>query len=220
MRTLLINFKTYKEATGDNALKLAKICEEVQSKYSDAEIIVSPQLVDMQSLSKMKIKLFAQHMDAVEPGKATGHVTPFAIANLADGTMLNHSEKKMSLDDVGSCVKLAREYLLEVLCFAKDLEEAKSLSQLEPDYIAYEPPELVGGKVSVSEAEPEMIEKFVRLVKKLKPDIKALCGAGINKPEDVRKALELGAEGIALSSAFVKSSDSKKFLEDLVQSLV
>ncbi len=220
MKTLVINFKTYKEATGRNALRLAKICEEVQEEHLELEIIVSPQFTDLSAIGELKLKTFAQNMDPVEPGRNTGHVTPLSISSFADGTMLNHSEKKMSLEDVEKCVKMAQEYLLETLCFAKDLEESKQTLKFEPDYIAYEPPELVGGTISVSEAKPDILGKFVKMVKKLNPNVRALCGAGINKAQDVSKAVELGADGVALSSAFVKSKNPKQFLTQVTESLL
>jgi len=220
MKTLVINFKTYEEATGKNALKLAKICEKFSKKYNSLEIIVSPQFTDLPAISKLKLKIFSQHVDPVEPGRNTGHITPFAVKNYASGTFLNHSEKKLSISEIEKCIALCKKYSLETLCFAKDLKECKKIIPLEPNYLAYEPPELVGGKISVSEAKPEILRKFVNLIKEQKPRIKALCGAGINKLEDVEKAVELGTDGICLSSAFVKSNDHVKFLKEIIKPLV
>jgi triosephosphate isomerase len=42
-----------------------------------------------------------------------------------------------------------------------------------------------------------------------------LCGAGVSSKEDVKKALELGAQGVLLASAFVKAPDPKAFLSEL-----
>jgi len=43
------------------------------------------------------------------------------------------------------------------------------------------------------------------VVKRISPKVKVLCGAGIVDKTDVQKALELGAEGILISSGVVKS---------------
>ena len=80
--------------------------------------------------------------------------------------------------------------------------------------IAYEPPELVGSGISVSTAKPSQITDFVS---KVTPNVRRLVGAGISKAEDVRKALELGADGWGVSSAFTKSKDPERILTELVE---
>jgi len=64
-----------------------------------------------------------------------------------------------------------------VVC-AQSPEECEKLSKFNPDYIAYEPPELIGGDKSVSDAHPELIQKAVRA----SGDVPTLTGAGIKIP--------------------------------------
>ena len=72
---LIVNFKTYKESTGLNALKLAKICEKI-SKKTNKQILIALQLVDIPLIkSKVKIPIIAQHVDAIEQGRNTGFVS-------------------------------------------------------------------------------------------------------------------------------------------------
>jgi len=88
---------------------------------------------------------------------------------------------------------------------------------IRPDYIAIEPPELIGGEISVSKARPEVISDTVKLVKKANPDVGVLCGAGVQDGGDVRKAAELGSSGILVASAVVKSPEPGKVIEGLVK---
>ncbi|HUI01473.1 MAG TPA: triose-phosphate isomerase [Nitrososphaerales archaeon] len=213
---IIINFKTYEEATGDRAAALAKMCGRVAAKY-EKRIIVSPQPTDIYRIAREATKwtpLFAQHIDD-GIGKFTGSISPLAVREAgAAGTLLNHSERRLSLEEVGRRVKAAKNFGLMSLVFADSVKEAVEIAKLGPEMIAYEPPELVGTGISVSTARPSQITDFVLNVT---PKVKRLVGAGITNPGDVRKALELGADGWGVSSAFTKAKDPGKVLDELVE---
>ena len=84
----------------------------------------------------------------------------------------------------------------------------------KPDYVAIEPPELIGSGIPVSKADPGIVRNSVAAV--TDPNVKVLCGAGISKGEDVKAALELGTVGVLLASGVVKAKDPKAALRDLV----
>jgi len=96
------------------------------------------------------------------------------------------------------------------------IEDAEKIAYLNPDFIAVEPPELIGGTVSVSDAKPEIISSSVKAVKLINNKIKVLCGAGIHNKDDVKKAIKLGAEGVLVASGIVKAENQKTALRDLV----
>jgi triosephosphate isomerase len=202
----VVNFKTYKQ--GVAVLRLAKSIERV-----DKRVIVGVQACDVAGVaSKTKLKVYCQHVDWQKVGRGTGFVLPEAVkADGADGVFLNHSEHKISFRILKRTVKRCRKVGLKVLIFASSLGEAKRVRKLRPDYLVVEPPELVGGKISVSRAKPEFIEK---IAKKLKYDF--LVGAGIKNGEDVEVALKLGASGIAVSSGVVKARNPGKVLSELI----
>lgn len=212
---IIINFKTYEEATGERAVKLAQICARVSAKYKK-RIIVSPQYTDIYKIAKEappSTPVFAQHIDD-GIGKFTGSVSPLAVKEAGGvGTLLNHSERRLSLDQLAKRIRAAKAYGLMSLCFADSLEESLKIAALGPEMIAYEPPELVGTGISVSTAKPSHITDFVRNVT---PKVRRLVGAGISNAGDVRKSLELGADGWGVSSAFTKAKDPEKILTELV----
>jgi len=74
-----------------------------------------------------------------------------------------------------------------VVC-VKNVSEVKSYVKLNPDYIAIEPPELIGSGKAISNERPELITKAVNMIKKSKNSTKLLCGAGIVSGEDVKKS--------------------------------
>lgn len=217
---IIVNFKCYEESTGENALKLAKICESVSKEYK-INIAVVPQFTDINIISKkVDVPVLSQHLDPIKPGAFTGHVSALALKQSgAVGTLINHSERKLSLDKISECIKTAKSYGLTTVCCSADVNESKEVAKFTPDFIAYEPPELIGTGISVSQTKPEVVTQTVDAIKKINPNIKVLCGAGITKGEDVKKALELGTVGVLLASGVVKAKDPKKVLINFAESI-
>ncbi|NYT00953.1 MAG: triose-phosphate isomerase [Methanocellales archaeon] len=214
---IIINFKTYIESTGKRALKIAREVKEVRDD-SGAEIIVAPQFVDICAIARMGIPIFAQHIDAITPGSHTGHVLAESIKETgAIGTLINHSERKLKLADIDAAIKIAKKVGLKTVVCTNNLATTSAVVPLRPDFIAIEPPELIGTGIPVSKANPEVVKGAVRKVQQMDPTVSLLCGAGISKGEDVSAALRLGTEGVLLSSGVVKARDPKKVLEDLVR---
>ena len=218
---LVVNFKTYEEATGPKALRLAKICEEVAENYG-ATIVVCPQFCDIPLLvARVKIPIFAQHMDPFPPGAFTGSVSYLALKqSKVLGTLLNHSEKKLGLREIAECIKLAKREGLLTLCCAESLLKARQIADLSPDFLAYEPPELIGTGKSVSKAKAALVEEFVKLVSEINPKILPLCGAGVSNSDDVSAALKLGTKGVLVASAIVKATNQKKVVEEMTRALI
>lgn len=213
---LIVNFKTYPEATGENAISLSKIVSE-SSKNHEVNTIVCPQAVDVRKvLEHVDITVWAQHVDAYSEGQSTGWLPP-QIAKSAgySGTLLNHSEHKLEKHMLEEIINLCKQVGLKTLVFAASQEEALEVAKFNPDFIGYEPPELIASKTtSVAESRPETIRKIVELI----PNIPILVGAGVKTSQDVRVSLQLGAKGIgAVSSAIVLSDDPKSKVEELLQ---
>lgn len=213
---IITNFKLYESATGDKAIALAKIHEEV-AKKTGADIQVAVQAVDLARISQeVDIPVLAQHIDPVVFGSGTGKILPESVKMAgAAGTLLNHSENRLNRDILRKAVKRAKELgLITVLC-AETPEEGASFLEFDPDYIAVEPPELIGGDISVSTAKPEIIKNAAKLI----GSDKLLVGAGVKTGEDVRICIKLGAKGVLLASGVTKAKDPKTVLLDLASGL-
>ncbi|MBO8173941.1 MAG: triose-phosphate isomerase [Thermococcus sp.] len=218
---IAINFKTYAQATGEGALRIAKAAEKVY-KETGITIVVAPQLADLYRIAQeVEIPVFAQHIDPIKPGSHTGHVLPEAVKEAgAVGTLLNHSENRMILADLEAAIRRAEEVGLMTMVCSNNPKVSAAVAALDPDYVAVEPPELIGTGIPVSKAKPEVITDTVELVKKVNPNVKVLCGAGISTGEDVKKALELGTVGVLLASGVTKAKDPEKAIWDLVSLIV
>jgi triosephosphate isomerase len=218
---VLINFKAYVEASGRRGLQLAQVAQKV-SRETGITIAVAPQLTDLAFIaSQVEIPVFSQHVDDVSPGSHTGHVTLEAVRDAgAVGTMVNHSEKRVRADQVDVIVKRARQLNLVTVVCTNTPEVTAAMAALGPDMVAIEPPELIGTGIPVSKAKPEVVTASVDLVRKINPNVKVLCGAGITTGDDVAAALRLGTVGVLLASGVVKAKDWEKAIKDLVEPIV
>jgi len=215
---VIVNFKTYAEGTGRKALELAKAAEEV-SRETGICFSVAPQFVDIPIIVReVDIPVFAQHIDPIKPGSHTGHILPEAVKEAgADGTLINHSERRLRLADIDAAVTMARELdLITVVC-TNNTPVSAAAAALKPDMIAVEPPELIGTGIPVSKAKPEVVTSTVEAVKKINPDVTVLCGAGITNGDDVAAALKLGTEGVLVASGIVKAKDPRKVMEEFAE---
>lgn len=217
---IVVNFKTYQEASGQGAMSLAILCEQTATE-TGASIVVAPPLMDLAIVaSKVKIPVFAQHLDAVSSGSTTGHVTvENAKASGASGTLVNHSERRLKIAEIHELIDRTRTSRLQSIVCTNNLAVSKACAAMEPDFVAIEPPELIGGDISVTTANPSIVSETVRSIRSISKDVGVLCGAGVKNGRDVAKALELGADGVLLASGVVKAKDRKAVLLDLVSGL-
>ncbi len=208
---IFLNFKTYENGTGKNAISIIKIANDI-SEETGIKIISCVQPMDISNGT------WSQKVDPDEYGAHTGSILPEAVfAAGAVGTLLNHSEDRFpNFDLLSKTHDRAKKIGLKTLIFAKDLEELEKVAGLKPDYISYEPPALIGSKdVSVATAEPEIIAQASLISKKY--NIPLIVGAGVHSKEDVRKCLELGAVGVAVASDVMNAIDPRKELLDLAE---
>lgn len=214
---VLTNFKNYPQATGAN-------CDSMLSAFSS---IRAPAGVDLvYSISPLDLHLagghrgmhiFSQHVDFNDPGAATGKIIMERLMDSGiNGSLLNHSENRISGESIRKTVEKANRLGFTIILCVESPEEAGKYAGLHPSYIAYEPPELIGGDISVSTSKPGIITKVVEICRK--HDVPVLVGAGVKNSKDLKKSLELGAEGILLASGIVKSESPESSLTSLISS--
>lgn len=210
--TIIVNAKNYTQSTGENAIKLAKICEQVAKKYNrDIRICVSA--LDLALVcKKVSIPVYLQHADPIGYGQHTGFILP-ALAKKygAHGILINHSEHRITKTEIAKLMSICRKEKLKFIICAKDTKEAKILDTFAPEFLAVEPPELIGGDSSVSTAKPELIEKSVKVTRRGR----LLVGAGIKNGQDVYIALKYKAKGVLVASGVCKAKDKEKIIKDL-----
>ncbi|MFW5705118.1 MAG: triose-phosphate isomerase [Nanoarchaeota archaeon] len=218
MYKLVINMKTYEEATDKKAIKIAKACQKLskQAKKRNVEIILCPQPTDLKEIAKTKITTFSQHFDPLEAGAHTGYILPHALTTAgAKGSLISHSEHILPIPEIEKRILTANAHNLKTIVCARDeyIAERISMLKIKPDYIAVEPKELIGGDISISTAKPSLITRSLAAC----GNIPLLVGAGVKTTKDVQKSIELGAKGILVASGVDKAKDVVKAIKELLE---
>ena len=217
---VILNYKTYLESSGLNALNLAHDLESAASE-SGITMVAAPQAADIYRISdETSLPIFAQHIDPIAPGGHTGSnlINTLLEAGIS-GSLINHSEQRMKLADIAEVIRLCKENEIESCVCTNNIETSKAVAALNPVAVAVEPPELIGSGIPVSQAQPEVVEDTVKEVKAISKKIKVLCGAGITTGDDMKAAMDLGADGVLLASGIIKAESPKDALLDLVSKL-
>ena len=214
----VINCKNYEEISGEKIIKFIKIAEKVSKKYK-VKIAISPPQHLIGLVANSSIQILAQHIDDSKIGSTTGFVIPELLKkSKVRGSLINHSEHRISSKEIQKLVlKLKELKMISIVC-VKNVAEVKKYVKLNPDYIAIEPPELIGSGKAVSKEKPELIAKAAKAVKNT--NTKLLCGAGIVSGEDVAKALELGSKGILVASGIIKAKNWNNIISEFAKALV
>jgi len=214
----IINYKNYDEIAGVKSAKLASVADKISKKFKVKIAIAPPHhLLGV----KYSGPILAQHTDNVKVGSTTGFVIPELLKkSKIAGSLINHSEHRIPPKNIEELVNRFRELgLVSVVC-VQDAKEAARYAKLNPDYIAIEPPELIGSGKAVSTEQPELITKSVQAVNNAKNSTKLLCGAGIVSGQDVRKAIELGSSGILVASGIVKAKNWSAIVEEFAKAML
>jgi len=212
---ILVNLKAYP----CDPVEIAEACATVADE-AGARVAVAPQAAHLSVVADTGVETWAQHVSPVEHGSHTGSTLAEAVADAgATGTLINHSENRLKLADVDASISAAERADLETVVCANNPAQCGAAAALGPDAVAVEPPELIGGDVSVATADPAIVEDSVAAVEAVDDDVDLFCGAGVSTGEDVAAAGELGATGVLLASGVAKADDPEAVLRDLVSGL-
>ena len=218
-KMFIINCKNYDEIAGDKIIKIAKISEKVSRKYK-VPIAIAPPHHLIPLITKFKITVLAQHVDDKKVGSTTGFMVPEIVKkSKINGSIINHSEHRISEKEIISLVKRLQKLKLKTVLCVKNVNEAKKYTKLNPTFIAIEPPELIGTGRAISTEKPALISNAVKAVSSAKNSTKLLCGAGIVSGQDVSKAKELGSKGILVASGIVKAKNWEKIISEFCKGL-
>ena len=217
----IINCKNYENISGDKIIKFLKTAQAVSKKYNVNITVSPPQHLLALAASSNTVPILAQHVDDSKTGSTTGFVIPELLKKSGvAGSLINHSEHQISNNEITSLIpRLQKLDMVSVLC-VKNVAKVKKYAKLNPNYIAIEPPELIGTGRAISTERPELIAKAADEVKKAKNDTKLLCGAGIVSGTDVAKAVKLGSKGILVASGVVKADNWNTIMSNLAKSMV
>lgn len=217
---VIVNYKAYPACVGRRAVEMTQaLARAAESKR--VALAVAPQAADLLRVSQSTpLVVLAQHVDPLAPGNGTGATLLDAVAEAgAKGSLLNHAERRLTLADIGASVaRLRAAGLVSIVC-SDTAATTRGAAALGPDFVAVEPPELIGGTVSVTSADPGIVRDSVKLAKEVAPQVRVLCGAGVQNGDDVAMALKLGADGVLLASAVTKAKDPEAAMRELLRGI-
>jgi len=209
---VLVNLKAYPCDPIEVATAAADVADA-----SGVRVAVAPQAATLAAVAETGVETWAQHVSGVEHGSHTGSTLAEAAADAgATGTLLNHSENRLTLADIDGSLNAAERTDLETIICANNPEQIAAASALGPDGVAVEPPALIGTGTPVSKADPDIVRDAVDAAAAVDDSVDVLCGAGISTGEDLAAARDLGAEGVLLASGVAKAGDPEAALADLV----
>ncbi len=213
--TIIVNLKHYKVSSGIDAEKFLMKFISFDDSY-DVRLIFAVNPIDIRLAQQFpELEFYAQHFDPVSYGPYTGQVSPDSLIDFGlTGSLLNHSEKRVQPERIIDSTKMALDCGLEIALCCEDYPEAKRFKEIGATFVAYEPPELIGGNVSVSTANPNVIREVVNNFAGSRTAV--LVGAGIKNHEDYSNSIKLGAGGVLISSGIVLSKSPLDALLSLI----
>lgn len=207
---LILNFKNYHEIEGQEGIELARSVQKVSESFGGSiQLVVAPPQPALSLVKQnVNIPVFAQHLDYAEAGSTTGYFIPEMARSFgAEGSLLNHSEHRIDkLDNIQGLVNRLRSLQMVSVVCARTASEVSTLARFEPDYIAIEPPELIGSGKAVSRENPSIVTDSINAAARMSQNVRVICGAGITDANDVSSALKLGAVGILVASGIIKAT--------------
>ena len=200
---------------GQDVIDLAIAADKASEKYG-VDIIFTTPIVEIARVkaATKHIHVFAPHMDPIVPGRGLADVLPESlVAAGAEGVMLNHVEKPLTLATLKATIKRAEEVGLTTIVCADSIVEAGMIAQLNPDIIVAEPSELIGTGLTSG---PEYVAAAAKSVKDVNSDILVLTAAGIANGEDVYNTIIAGADATGSSSGVAKASDRAAMVDEMI----
>lgn len=200
---------------GDDILALAQYADKASQKYG-VDIIFTCPVVDIRRVKEATkhIHVYAPHMDPIPVGRGLADtLAESLVAAGADGVMLNHVEKPLSMEVLAATIKRADEVGLTTIVCADSMADATAIAGLHPDIIVAEPSELIGTGISVG---PEYVAAATDCVKKVDESILVLTAAGISNGQDVYNTIIAGADATGSSSGVVKAPDRAAMVDEMI----
>lgn len=210
---ILINFKIYQETFGNKAIELAKIVKEIGDKHKIRTIVTASALDAVRVQKETGAEVWLQNVDEFNEGKHSGWISAEqAYALGIKGSLLNHSEHKISKGKIAKIIKHKPAGFEIMVCVGSIGQIRAWTNKLKPEWILFEPPSLIASKdKSVATEEPKMIGDVVKAA----GEVPIIVGAGVKNRQDVITALKMGAKGVGLASAFVTSNDPGALLKEI-----
>ena len=201
---------------GDTLLEYAIAADKAAEKYDIDVLFICPAVEIRRVRENTKnLIILAPYMDTLRPGRGMADVLPEGLkAAGAQGVVINHCEKPMSLPQMKATIDRARELDFLVFACADTLAEAKAIAQLHPDIINPEPSEIIGGGNGVSPM--AYVKDSIKVIKEIYPDIMVEQAAGITNGQQVYDFIMAGSEAAGAASGIMNAADPIAMIDEMI----
>jgi triosephosphate isomerase len=209
------------EISGEKTIELAKSAEKVSIDLG-VELIVAPPQPSLWAVVKaIDIPVICQHLEDADVGSSTGYFVPEIARSYGSiGSLINHSEHRIDIKSISNLVRRLKSLKMTSIVCARTPAEVAEVAKFDPDFVAIEPPELIGSGKAISKEAPQIISSSLTAVNDNSDLARMICGAGIVDKSDVTKALELGASGILVASGIIKSEAWEEKISELASAFI
>lgn len=217
IRTPYFEIGTKNYIYGDKVLEYALAADRAAEKYDiDVLFITSPIEIRRVAENTRHLIVLAPYMDTLRPGRGMADILPEGLrAAGAQGVVINHCEKPMSLPQMKKTIDRARELDMLVFACADTVAEAKAIAQLHPDIINPEPSELIGGSGGAVSG-MGYVRDCINAIKEIYPDILVEQAAGITTGEQVYDFIMAGSEAAGAASGIMNAEDPIAKIDELI----
>ena len=201
---------------GDTLLEYAIAADKAAEKYDIDVLFICPAVEIRRVCENTKnLIVLAPYMDTLRPGRGMADVLPEGLkAAGAQGVVINHCEKPMSLPQMKATINRARELDMLVFACADTLDEAKAIAQLHPDIINPEPSEIIGGGNGVSPM--AYVKDSIDVIKAIDPTIMVEQAAGITNGQQVYDFIMAGSEAAGAASGIMNAKDPIAMIDEMI----
>lgn len=216
IRTPYFEIGTKNYIYGDKVLQYAKAADAAAEKYDIDVLFITP-AVEIRRVAEntRRLIVLAPYMDILRPGRGMADILPEALkAAGAQGVVINHCEKPMSLPAMKATIDRARELDFLVFACADSVAEAKAIAQLHPDIINPEPTQLIGGAGGVSDM--GYVMDCIREIKAIDPGILVEQAAGITNGQQVYDFIMAGSEAAGAASGIMNAKDPIAMIDEMI----
>ena len=216
IRTPYFEIGTKNYIYGDKVLEYAIAADKAAEKYDIDVLFICPAVEIRQVVQNTKhLIVLAPYMDTLRPGRGMADILPEALkAAGAQGVVINHCEKPMSLPQMKATIDRARELDFLVFACADTLDEAKAIAQLHPDIINPEPSEIIGGGNGVSPM--AYVKDSIKVIKEIYDDIMVEQAAGITNGQQVYDFIMAGSEAAGAASGIMNAADPIAMIDEMI----
>lgn len=217
IRTPYFEIGTKNYIYGDKLLEYAKAADAAAEKYDIDVLFITPVVEIRRVVENTKnLIVIAPYMDTLRPGRGMADILPEALkAAGAEGVVINHCEKPMSLPAMKATIDRARELDMLVFACADSIAETKAIAELNPDIINPEPSELIGG-TSGGVSDMGYVQQVIDEIRKINPEILIEQAAGITNGQQVYNFIMAGSEAAGAASGIMNAKDSIAMIDEMI----